>query len=966
MSALTPGDPMALLQASGAGDYAASEITSQGDEISRRLFGDRWSVREVRRGGMGEVYICDSPEAPDLHVALKSFRRDAFFMPEMHRAFLRETLLWSRLSAIPSILPVIDVEHHDGRPFIVLPAVPPGPDGEVTLGDLLAARPLEGPEAIDFAQQLASAMAAATRRVPGLLHGDIKPSNLLVWQANLFVSDFGLARAASDPLGGELRIGTPGYRAPELDDPSDTPTEAADIYAVGVVIRELSSAVVGHDAIADALSDLAVQCAAENPADRPSDFEALIKRVNSLADSFSLPASPGLDELLDNPELRWLHQVLALPGWRVAMRHQQHEMVLDDIATIPEQQRNADVWTVHGSALSAAGRDDEALISFDHALAFPLAENERNGVLAEVALSLNHLGRNDEAIRILSELLRSASGERLEMVVVNLAGFYMDDGRPEAAVGLLRRHLTSHPDAAYRLHLQLGFACRDAGELGRAREAFQDAIARAPAVPETHVAQARLLMDHIGDIPGAAESVALALATGDTSEEMLTRGLICAQLLADADLAAKLHGLVEQVAGPARVEELLAEANRIITAADAEPEEPHQLQEPPESTSATDLSGWHAGAVDEPLPDSHLATEGPFMQQAFGLDGFYSVDFYDDVSDPEFVDELFGSLRTVDHHATASGLNATLRSDRLVFVRCTSCETLILTNRRADRPPFGCRRCGKRVPIVRVRRHDLDALTDEIAARRATGARPAAHDVVVIIQPAADDVSLEALVEIARGKGFERLDRPDLRLLLASVQAAGRKVIDPQRECAGVLRRVEGDSHDQHGGADAGEALVRTLRLRGGDIFSLSMAFSISDSERLVSLQRGDVEVIERELREAPANADTAEVWAWFSKLSMHAGQIENAVRQAQTAVRLAPSSAHVWMHLGDMHLELGEHEAALEALARARDLDPANRTVHRLLAQYHAVLGNEAEANAAATRAAALGADLRDIHRPT
>jgi tetratricopeptide (TPR) repeat protein len=254
---------------------------------------------------------------------------------------------------------------------------------------------------------------------------------------------------------------------------------------------------------------------------------------------------------------------------------------------------------------------------------------------------------------------------------------------------------------------------------------------------------------------------------------------------------------------------------------------------------------------------------------------------------------------------------------------------------------------------------------DEIAARRATGARPAAHDVVVIMQPAADDVSLDGLVEIACGEGFERLDRPDLRLLLAGVQAAGRKVIDLEREYAGVLRRVEGDSHDQHGGADAGEALVRTLRLRVGDIFSLSMAFSISDSERLVSLQRGDVEVIERELREAPASTDTAEAWASFSKLSMHAGQIESAIRQAQTAVRLAPSSAHVWMHLGDTHLELGEHEAALEALARARDLDPANRTLYRLLAECHAALGNEAEANAAATRAAALGADLREIHRP-
>jgi serine/threonine protein kinase len=191
------------------------------------LLGEHYRVREVIPGGMGEVYICDLVSDPDdtepaggpgqtVRVALKTFQRKFFFDNASRQAFVREATTWLRLSNLPHVMPVLSIQYIDDQPFVLMPAVPPGPRGERSLADLVRHSALDAGSAPGFASQLARALQWAASRIPGLVHGDIKPANVLLMFDSAFLADFGLVSGAA--LGRpDLRLeGTWAYRGPEL------------------------------------------------------------------------------------------------------------------------------------------------------------------------------------------------------------------------------------------------------------------------------------------------------------------------------------------------------------------------------------------------------------------------------------------------------------------------------------------------------------------------------------------------------------------------------------------------------------------------------------------------------------------------------------------------------------------------------------------------------------------------------
>ena len=129
---------------------------------------------------------------------------------------------------------IFDVGEHDGIPFIVMEYL-----GGGSLADQLRGGRVPHDTAIAWLDQAASALDAA--QAAGIVHRDVKPSNLLLDDdGEVHVSDFGIACAAAhDPLTSTGTIlGSSGYMAPEQARGEPT-TAASDRYALGCVAFEL-------------------------------------------------------------------------------------------------------------------------------------------------------------------------------------------------------------------------------------------------------------------------------------------------------------------------------------------------------------------------------------------------------------------------------------------------------------------------------------------------------------------------------------------------------------------------------------------------------------------------------------------------------------------------------------------------------------------------------------------------------
>ena len=185
------------------------------------------------RGGMGEVHRAYDT-AHDRVVALKRLLADADVDESFRARFRRESQIVARLRE-PHVIPVHAYGEIDGRLYLDMRLV----DG-VDLKDLLAKGPLDPQRTVKIITQVASALDAA--HADGLIHRDVKPSNVLVTGDDfVYLVDFGIARsmsATSTSITGTGNvIGTLDYLAPErfAAGPIDG---RVDVYALACVFFE--------------------------------------------------------------------------------------------------------------------------------------------------------------------------------------------------------------------------------------------------------------------------------------------------------------------------------------------------------------------------------------------------------------------------------------------------------------------------------------------------------------------------------------------------------------------------------------------------------------------------------------------------------------------------------------------------------------------------------------------------------
>ena len=150
------------------------------------------------------------------------------------RLFLNECRVVGRLASHPNIVTVLDGDlDEDGRPYLVMEYLPGG-----SLADAVATGgPLPVDRVIRHAVELAGALESAHRN--GVIHGDVKPQNVLVGRSGQAVlGDFGIARLGTGVSSRSLSVFTPLHAAPELFD-GEAVTSAADVYGLASTMFEL-------------------------------------------------------------------------------------------------------------------------------------------------------------------------------------------------------------------------------------------------------------------------------------------------------------------------------------------------------------------------------------------------------------------------------------------------------------------------------------------------------------------------------------------------------------------------------------------------------------------------------------------------------------------------------------------------------------------------------------------------------
>jgi serine/threonine protein kinase len=182
---------------------------------SDRLIGGRYRLdRSIGQGGMGTVWQ-GHDELLGRQVAVKEVRFPPELGPQevadLRERTLREARASARLSH-PNVITTYDVVEEDGRPWIVMELLSTRSLGEVLRED----GPLPPHRVAEIGLGVLSALE--TSHAQGVVHRDVKPSNVLITKdGRPVLTDFGIAATAGDPAltSTGVVLGSPAYMSPE-------------------------------------------------------------------------------------------------------------------------------------------------------------------------------------------------------------------------------------------------------------------------------------------------------------------------------------------------------------------------------------------------------------------------------------------------------------------------------------------------------------------------------------------------------------------------------------------------------------------------------------------------------------------------------------------------------------------------------------------------------------------------------
>jgi serine/threonine protein kinase len=269
----------------------------------------RYEILEIiGTGASGRVARAHDPMI-GRQVAIKLFSKE-LAEGEGRQRFLQEARVVGQLSH-PSIITLHDmgIDESTRTPYLVMEFLEGQP-----LDRILEKGSLPLTRACGLAAEVACALAAAHRK--GVIHGDVKPANVLLTDdGRIKLMDFGMARLASRDSGASPLLGTPAYWCPEqiLGKPQDA---RSDLFSLGVVLYEMVTGLRPFDAdslqgicgrvlsstplpashanpsLPAGFDEVVARCLAKDPAKRYATAEAFAEELYPLARRKVIPQAP--------------------------------------------------------------------------------------------------------------------------------------------------------------------------------------------------------------------------------------------------------------------------------------------------------------------------------------------------------------------------------------------------------------------------------------------------------------------------------------------------------------------------------------------------------------------------------------------------------------------------------------------------------------------------------------------------
>lgn len=190
-------------------------------------------IRKIGEGGYGSVWLAENrTDVVTTEVAIKfvELKHDNDFNPDLTE-IKKEAQIWQLAGKHPNLHSLIEADVYDESPALVTEFAPDG-----SLGKMI--RDSVSSISVETASTIILGILSGLRHLHNraILHRDLKPDNILLFEGTPRITDFGLSRSrgSANTSGGK---GTLAYKAPEAFE--GIRTEQTDLWAVGIIFYEM-------------------------------------------------------------------------------------------------------------------------------------------------------------------------------------------------------------------------------------------------------------------------------------------------------------------------------------------------------------------------------------------------------------------------------------------------------------------------------------------------------------------------------------------------------------------------------------------------------------------------------------------------------------------------------------------------------------------------------------------------------